>query len=198
MRLSRASGPPLKPSASTTNSLSTSRTPKLCSLTTSRPSTILNAFIRLWATSLPSNSKTASSLNPPMLFNQLPVHIFEATSRCCLEKMRVNSVRSAFPELHPLSGLEILKGRQKLIEDLPFGIQGGKRLSTATFPPSSLIPRTTADKQGGCPFYPYPGLKPRAESCSPFGTKIDLNTCPQNRSHSSYSSLHQSLFTFHL
>jgi hypothetical protein len=85
--------------------------------------------------------------------------------------MRVNSVRSAFPELHPLSGLEILKGRQKLIEDLPFGIQGGKRLSTATFPPSSLIPRTTADKQGGCPFYPYPGLKPRAESCSPFGTK---------------------------
>src|SRR5580700_2143358 len=80
MRLSRASGPPLKPSASTTNSLSTSRTPKLCSLTTSRPSTILNAFIRLWATSLPSNSKTASSLNQPMLFNQLPVHIFEATS----------------------------------------------------------------------------------------------------------------------
>src|ERR1700693_3124689 len=80
MRLSRASGPPLKPSASTISSLSASRMRKPCSLTTSRPSTILNAFIRLWATSLPSNSKTASSLNQPMLFNQLPVHIFEATS----------------------------------------------------------------------------------------------------------------------
>ena len=76
-----------------------------------------------------------------MLFNQLPVHIFEATSRCCLEKMRVNSVRSAFPELHPLSGLEILKGRQKLIEDL-VGIQGGKCLSTATFRAGAFFIRT--------------------------------------------------------
>src|ERR1700691_5699845 len=80
MRLSRASGPPLKPSASTISSLSTSSTLKPCSLTTSRPSTILSAFIRLWATSLLSNSKTASSLNQSMLFNQLPVHISEATS----------------------------------------------------------------------------------------------------------------------
>jgi hypothetical protein len=76
------------------------------------------------------------------------------------------------------------KGRQKFVEDLVR--HSGRK---------TLLYRHI---QGGCPFYPYPGLKPRAESCSPFGTKIDLNTCPQNRSHSSYSSLHQSLFTFHL
>jgi hypothetical protein len=32
--------------------------------------------------------------------------------RCCLEKRRVNHIRSAFPELHPRSGLEMLKGHQ--------------------------------------------------------------------------------------
>src|ERR1700678_354655 len=98
MRLSRASGPPLKPSASTISSLSTSSTLKPCSLTTSRPSTILIAFIRLWATSLLSNSKTASSLNQSMLFNQLPVHISEATSEG--RSAGVLEYRARF-ELHP-------------------------------------------------------------------------------------------------
>jgi hypothetical protein len=32
--------------------------------------------------------------------------------RCYLEKRRVNPIRSAFPELHPHSGLEMLEGRQ--------------------------------------------------------------------------------------
>ena len=32
--------------------------------------------------------------------------------RCCLEKRRVNPIRSAFPELHPRSGLAVLKGRK--------------------------------------------------------------------------------------
>jgi hypothetical protein len=68
-----------------------------------------------------------------------------------------------------------------------FGIQGGKLFLYRHL-------------QGGRPFYLSPGLKPRAESCSPrphryakrcgpglrdetriFGTKIDLDTCPQNR-----------------
>ena len=80
-----------------------------------------------------------------MLFNQLPVHIFEATSGCCLEEMRVNSVRSAFPELHPLSGLEILKGRQKLIEDLVSASSG----KNASLPPPS----------GRAPFLSVPGVK---------------------------------------
>jgi hypothetical protein len=73
------------------------------------------------------------------------------------------------------------KGRQKFVEDL---VQHPGR--------KTLLYRHL---QGGCPFYPYPGLKPRAESCSPrphryakrcgpglrdkiriLGTKIDLNT----------------------
>jgi hypothetical protein len=40
---------------------------------------------------------------------------------------------------------------------IPLGIQGGNAFYRHL--------------QGGRPFYPYPGLKPRAESCSPFGTK---------------------------
>jgi hypothetical protein len=31
--------------------------------------------------------------------------------RCCLEKRRVNPVRSAFPELHPRSGLGALRAK---------------------------------------------------------------------------------------
>jgi hypothetical protein len=44
-------------------------------------------------------------------------------------------------ELHPPSGLAVLKGRQKLIEDL-VGIQGGKCLSTATFRAGAFFIRT--------------------------------------------------------
>ena len=43
------------------------------------------------------------------------------------------------------------------------------------FPPSSHIPGTTVDRQGGCYVDTFLGLKPQAESCSPFGTKSD---CP--------------------
>ena len=41
-------------------------------------------------------------------------------------------------------------------------------------PLSSFVPfsRTTADRQGGWSSDRYPGLKPRAESFRPFGTKI--------------------------
>ncbi len=39
------------------------------------------------------------------------------------------------------------------------------------FPPSSHIPGNTADRQGGHFMNRYLGLKPQAESCSPFGTK---------------------------
>src|ERR1700721_2110076 len=49
------------------------------------------------------------------------------------------------------------KGRQKFVADLVR--HPGRK---------TLLYRHL---QGGCPFYPYPGLKPRAESCSPFGTK---------------------------
>jgi hypothetical protein len=31
--------------------------------------------------------------------------------RCCLQKRRVNPIRSAFPELHPRSGLKLLVRR---------------------------------------------------------------------------------------
>jgi hypothetical protein len=31
--------------------------------------------------------------------------------RCCLQKRRVNPIRSAFPELHPRSGLKMLARR---------------------------------------------------------------------------------------
>jgi hypothetical protein len=31
--------------------------------------------------------------------------------RCCLQKRRVNPIRSAFPELHPRSGLKMLVRR---------------------------------------------------------------------------------------
>jgi len=35
--------------------------------------------------------------------------------RCCLQKRRVNPIKSAKPELHPASaGLEVLKGRQTI------------------------------------------------------------------------------------
>ena len=69
----------------------------------------------------------------------------------------------------------MLKGGRNSLR-ISFGIQGGKRFSTATF-------------RAGALFYPYPGSKPRAESCSPFGTKSVfseqnlLNTCPHFRCH---------------
>ena len=60
-------------------------------------------------------------------------------------------------ELHPVLGLAVLKGPQKFVEDL---VRHSRTENASLSPPS-----------GRCPFYPYPGLKPRAESCSPFGTK---------------------------
>jgi hypothetical protein len=37
--------------------------------------------------------------------------------RCCLQKRRVNPIRSASPELHPASaGLEVLSGRIRYID----------------------------------------------------------------------------------
>ena len=39
--------------------------------------------------------------------------------RCCLQKRRVNPIRSAKPELHPASaGLEVLKGRLSTLNNL--------------------------------------------------------------------------------
>src|SRR5258707_8973227 len=35
--------------------------------------------------------------------------------RCCLQKRRVNPIRSAFPELHPRSGLKVLTRRFVLV-----------------------------------------------------------------------------------
>ncbi len=35
--------------------------------------------------------------------------------RCCLQKRRVNQIRSAFPELHPPSGLKVLTRRFVLV-----------------------------------------------------------------------------------
>ena len=54
----------------------------------------------------------------------------------------------------------MLKGWQKLVEDL-VGHQGWEALLYRHF-------------QSGRLLHPYPGLKPRAESSSPFGTKTDV------------------------
>src|SRR5580704_8856791 len=43
-----------------------------------------------------------------------------------------------------------------------------ERIIDRPIPPSSLVPGTTADRQGGSMMWTYPGLKPRAQSCHPF------------------------------
>ena len=93
--------------------------------------------------------------------------------RCCLEQRRVNPIRSASPELHPHGGLAVLKGRQKFVEDLVR--QPGRKTPVYRH------------LQGGRPFHPYLGLKPQAQSYSPFGTKNSI----RSKYLSTFSKPHQ-------
>jgi hypothetical protein len=63
------------------------------------------------------------------------------------------------------------------VESLP---QIGKTLTRRAAGPNYLPPL-----QGGSSLNVFLGLKPQAESCSPFGTKNLPDACPQNRSHPS-------------
>ncbi len=62
--------------------------------------------------------------------------------RCCLQKRRVNPIRSAFPELHPRSGLKVLTRRFVLVLPPSPSLRRGKLSSNPAArrvgPPASL------------------------------------------------------------
>ena len=64
-------------------------------------------------------------------------------------------------ELQPRGGLEMLKGRQKLV-GIPFGILCGKLVRSAPC-------------EGGLLLHLYLGLKPQAQSFHPFGIEFAIS-----------------------
>ena len=74
-------------------------------------------------------------------------------------------------ELHPRSGLEVLKGRPIFVAAPRADEMGAKRISDALSGRALLM-------------YNHLGLKPQAQSLSPFGTKI-----PQRRDEQSLMSI---------
>jgi hypothetical protein len=57
-----------------------------------------------------------------------------AFERCYLQKRRVNQIRSAFPELHPRSGLKVLTRRFVVVLGKPFRPQLDGEELTRAFP----------------------------------------------------------------
>ena len=71
--------------------------------------------------------------------------------RCCLEQRRVNPIRSAFPGLHPRSGLEMLKGAPDI---------GFRVLFVAAVPSTGRLVTPSNARWGGGFFSTNLGLTP--------------------------------------